>query len=189
MPGGHCEAAPQAGSAWGPRSQQAQPLGEGAAHPSISSPTRGQGMGLTTLGTASVPTAGLHTPPASCTPKGGCLLARESTVWLMGTAGFMSSSPNRLSFLSPSPPPWQPQGARSILGPQHFAKAMAAPSHSPPAQSQSHDSPTPPNCLWAHARPRHPAGTQLPWHRDRGTQTHHPGSPMSHRGCSPSQGA
>lgn len=49
---------------------------EGSPHPSISSPTRGKGMDG---GTARIPRSGLHTAltaPASCAPKGGCLLAQ-----------------------------------------------------------------------------------------------------------------
>lgn len=58
--------------------------------------------------------------------------------------------------------PGSPKGLRASFGPQHFAKAMAGHSHTWRAQSQSHDSPTPPNCPWAHTRPHHPAAHSCP---------------------------
>lgn len=69
-----------------------------------------------------------------------------------------------------------PRVSEHPLAPSTWPKP-AAHSHSPPAQRQSRESPTPPNCLRAHSRQHHPAETAA---MGQGQRDPHPSPRITH---------
>lgn len=96
--------------------------------------------------------SGLHkplTPPEG--REGGCspCTGRHSLADVLCCAHVLLTQLPQLPVSQPSTTA-APKGSEHPLTPQHFAKAH---SHSWRAQSQSHESPTPPKCLWAPSCP------------------------------------